>query len=59
MCGLHVFSRHTQATLMVAQGCDISIVQKILRHNDIKTQLRYAPMSDKTLREAYEKFLTL
>jgi integrase/recombinase XerD len=57
--GLHVFSRHSPATLMVAHGCDISIVQKILRHNDIKTTLRYAHVSDKTQREAYEKFLTL
>ena len=57
--GLHVFSRHTPATLMVAHGCDISIVQKLLRHNDIKTTLRYAHVSDRTQREAYEKFLTL
>jgi len=57
--GLHVFSRHSPATLMVANGCDISIVQKILRHNDIKTTLRYAHVNDKTQREAYEKFLTL
>jgi len=57
--GLHVFSRHTPATLMVAHGCDIFIVQKILRHNDIKTTLRYAHVNDKTQREAYEKFLTL
>jgi len=57
--GLHVFSRHSPATLMIANGCDISIVQKILRHNDIKTTLRYTHVSDKTQREAYEKFLIL
>jgi integrase/recombinase XerD len=57
--GLHVFSRHTPATIMIAKGADIRIVQKILRHNDIKTTLRYAHVSDKTQREAYEKFLTI
>lgn len=56
---VHVFSRHTPATLMIARGCDIRIVQKLLRHNDIRTTLRYAHVSDKTQRAAYEKFLTL
>jgi site-specific recombinase XerD len=41
-----------------SNGCDIRIVQKILRHNDIKTTLPYAHASGKTQRESYEKFLT-
>ena len=57
--GVHCFARHTPATIMISKGADIRIVQKILRHNDIKTTLRYAHVSDKTQREAYEKFLTL
>lgn len=57
--GVHVFSRHTPATLMISKGCDIRIVQKILRHSDIQTTVRYAHVSDKTQREAYEKFLTI
>jgi integrase/recombinase XerD len=57
--GLHVFSRHTSATIMVANGCDIRIVQELLRHKDIRTTLRYTHVSDKTKREKYEKFLTL
>jgi integrase/recombinase XerD len=57
--GVHVFSRHTPATLMISRGCDIRTVQKILRHNDIQTTVRYAHVSDKTQREAHEKFLTL
>lgn len=57
--GLHVFGRHTPATLMIAKGCDIRIVQKILRHNDIRTTLRYAHVSDETKRQMYEKFLKL
>ena len=57
--GLHVFSRHTPATLMIANGCDIRIVKEILRHKDIRTTLRYAHVADKTLRERYNQCLTL
>lgn len=57
--GVHVFARHTAATIMVANGCDIRIVQELLRHNDIRTTLRYAHVSDKTKREKYEQFLRL
>ena len=35
--GLHVFARHTPATIMIANGCDIRIVKDILKHNDIRT----------------------
>ena len=57
--GLHVFGRHTPATLMIAHGADIRVVQTILRHNDIKTTLRYAHVSDTTKRTMYDKFLTI
>lgn len=57
--GVHVFSRHTSATIMVANGCDIRIVQDLLRHRDIRTTLQYAHVSDKTKRERYEQCLTL
>jgi integrase/recombinase XerD len=56
---VHVFSRHTPATIMVANGCDIRIVKEVLRHKDIRTTLRYAHVSDKTKREKYERFLIL
>lgn len=57
--GVHVFSRHTPATIMIAKGCDCRIVQEVLRHRDIRTTLRYAHVSDKTKREKYEQYLTL
>jgi integrase/recombinase XerD len=57
--GVHVFARHTTATMMIANGADIRIVQKVLRHNDIRTTLRYAHVSDKTKREKYEQCLSL
>jgi len=57
--GLHVFARHTTATMMIKNGGDIRVVQEILRHTDIRTTLRYAHVSDATKREKYNKFLTL
>ena len=57
--GVHVIARHTTATMMIANGADIRIVQKLLRHNDIRTTLRYAYVSDKTKREKYEQCLIL
>lgn len=57
--GLHVFGRHTPASLMIANGCDIRIVKELLRHKDIRTTLKYAHVADKTLRERYNQCLTL
>lgn len=57
--GVHCFSRHSSATLMVARGCDIRIVKEILRHRSITTTLRYAHVSDKTIMEASDKYLKL
>jgi integrase/recombinase XerD len=57
--GVHVFSRHSSATIMVSNGCDIRIVKEVLRHKDLRTTLRYAHVSDKTKREKYEQCLTL
>jgi hypothetical protein len=34
-------------------------IKELLRHNDIRTTLRYAHVSDKTKRERYEQCLTL
>ena len=57
--GIYVFCRHTPATIMVANGCDIRIIKEILRHNDIRTTLRCAHVSDTTRRKSYEKFLKI
>ena len=54
--GLHVFSRHTPATIMVKNGCDICIIKDILRHEDIRTTLRYTHISTNTKRNNYEKY---
>jgi len=56
---VHVFSRHSPSTIMVANGCDIRIVKEVLRHKDIRTTLRYAHVADQTKREKYEQYLVL
>jgi len=48
--GVHVFGRHTPATIMIENGADIRIVQEVLRHRDICTTLSYAHVADKTKR---------
>jgi integrase/recombinase XerD len=57
--GVHVFSRHTAATILVANGCDLRLVKELLRHKDIRTTLRYAHVADKTLRDRYNRCLTI
>ena len=57
--GLHVFGRHSPASIMVKNGCDILTIKEIMRHRDIKTTSRYLHLSDQTKRKKYEKYLIL
>jgi len=57
--GVHCFSRHSSATLMISKGCDLRSVQAILRHRDIHTTLRYTHLSDAVKREKHSQYLAL
>jgi integrase/recombinase XerD len=57
--GVHCFSRHSSATLMVSKGCDLRSAQAILRHRDIHTTLRYTHLCDAVKREKHSQYLTL
>ncbi len=54
---VHVFGRHTPASIMVKNGCDVYSLQQLMRHNSIKTTARYLHTDIATLREKQSKFL--
>jgi len=57
--GAHVLFRHTPASLMVQNGCDLLTIQQVMRHNDIQTTMRYLHLADDGKRERYDQYLKL
>lgn len=47
--------RHTAATLLIENGVDIRVVQKLLGHSSIATTEIYTHVSDETLRKTLER----
>ena len=46
--GIHSL-RHSYATHLLEFGTDISLIQKLLGHNDIRTTLHYTQVADRTI----------
>jgi integrase/recombinase XerD len=52
----HLF-RHSIATHLIREGADITLVQKVLGHKDIKSTLHYLRTDDKTLKKMYDRYI--
>jgi integrase/recombinase XerD len=57
--GCHVFGRHSPASIMVKNGCDIFSLQMLMRHSSITTTSRYLHTDVATLREKQNKYLDI
>lgn len=49
--GLHVWGRHSPASIMVKHGCDVYSLQQLMRHSSIATTARYLHTDVAILRE--------
>jgi integrase/recombinase XerD len=57
--GVHVFARHTTASILIKNGCDLLTIKELLRHKSIESTMRYLHLADDTKRYKYDKFLIL
>lgn len=57
--GAHVFARHSPASLMIKNGCDLLTIQHVLRHRSINSTMRYVHLLDDVKRAKYDQFLRL
>lgn len=57
--GLHVFGRHSSATMMTAKGVPLNVVQALLRHKDVRSTLRYAHVNNAIARQWYNRTMRL
>lgn len=48
--------RHSFATALMKNGCDLFSVKELLGHSDIRTTQRYLHLSDPELKEKYDKY---
>jgi len=48
--------RHTLATNLLLNGADVTLVQKQLRHRDIKSTMIYLHITTEKQKELYDRF---
>lgn len=56
---VHCFGRHSPATILVKNNCDLLTIQGILRHKNINSTMRYLHLADSTKRSKYDRYLRL
>ncbi|MEI6103041.1 MAG: tyrosine-type recombinase/integrase [Methanothrix sp.] len=57
--GVHVFGRHSPASILIKNGCDIMTVKGLMRHKDITTTARYLHISDEVMRQKHSQYLKI
>ena len=50
-------ARHTNATLLLAQGVSVTTVQKLLGHKNVRTTMNYCEVADGTIVKELERIL--
>ena len=48
-------ARHTNATLLLAQGVSVTTVQKLLGHKNVRTTMNYCKVMDSTVINELER----
>jgi integrase/recombinase XerD len=57
--GFHCYSRHSPASILIKNGCDLLTIKELLRHKNLISTTRYLHLSDQVKRVKHEKFLVL
>lgn len=56
--GCHML-RHSAASILIKNGCDIMTLKELMRHENIETTARYLTVLDSVKRDKLEKYLVL